>query len=353
MNSPAAKPVLSVIIPCFNEADGIDALAAALEPVLDAVEEANYEVLMVDDGSRDDTGAHIDTWRERNPRIHCIRLARNFGKEAAMSCGLHFAQGQCVVILDADLQDPPELIPEMLRRWRGGADIVLAHRALRRGDGWFKRFTAAGFYRVMSLLAGNAVPSNVGDFRLMDRRVVDALLHLPEKTRFMKGLMNYVGFSTDSLEYERPGRHSGSSRWSVWRLWNLALEGITSFSTAPLRAWGYLGFLFAAIGLGYAAWIVLRTLIHGVDVPGYASLATLLLFFSGLQLISIGILGEYLARVFIETKNRPLYVVERMDGFEPDWIDQRSQQVIGNIVLPRSQRRPVTTERFTTKRKAS
>ena len=351
----AAAPTLSVIIPCFNEADGIEALAAALEPVLTDIEGADYEVLVVDDGSRDQTLAQLEAWRERNPRVHFVRLARNFGKEAAMSCGLHFAQGQAVVILDADLQDPPALIPEMLDKWREGADIVLAHRSLRSEDGWFKRLTAAGFYRIMGVLAGNAVPANVGDFRLMDRRVVDALLHLPEKTRFMKGLMNYVGFGVETIEYERPGRHSGQSRWSIWRLWNLALEGITSFSTAPLRAWGYLGFLFAAIGLGYAAYIVLRTIMFGVDVPGYASLATLLLFFSGLQLISIGIIGEYLARVFVETKNRPLYVVERMDGFEPDWIDQRSQQILGNIVLPRSRQKSskASAERFNAKRRAS
>ncbi|TVQ35498.1 MAG: glycosyltransferase [Wenzhouxiangella sp.] len=335
MNTAVTAPVLSVIIPCFNEADGIEALAHALEPVLAAIDDQAYEVLLIDDGSRDQTLQRVEAWRARNPRVHFIRLARNFGKEAAMSCGLHFAQGQAVVILDADLQDPPTLIPDMLSRWRDGADIVLAHRALRREDGWFKRVTAAAFYRVMGVLAGSAVPANVGDFRLMDRRVVDALLHLPEKTRFMKGLMNYVGFEIETIEYERPGRHSGQTRWSIWRLWNLALEGITSFSTAPLRAWGYLGFLFAALGLVYAVWIVVRTLLHGVDVPGYASLATLILFFSGLQLISIGIIGEYLARVFIETKNRPLYVVERMDGFESDWVEERSQRVIGNIVLPR------------------
>ncbi len=339
MSADSAPPLLSVIIPCFNEADGIDALAQALEPVLDDIKDGDYEVLLVDDGSRDATLECIEAWRGRNPRVHFVRLARNFGKEAAMTCGLHFAQGRTVVILDADLQDPPALIPEMMEKWRQGADIVLAHRALRREDSWFKRLTAAAFYRVMSVLAGRAVPANVGDFRLMDRRVVDALLHLPEKTRFMKGLMNYVGFEISTIEYERPGRHSGTSRLSFWRLWNLALEGITSFSTAPLRAWGYLGFLFAALGLVYAGWIVVRTLLYGIDVPGYASLATLLLFFSGLQLISIGIIGEYLARIFIETKNRPLYVVERMDGFAPDWIIDRSQMVMGNIVLPRSRPR--------------
>ena len=335
MSSAAASPELSLVIPCFNEAEGLDSLSSALEPVLADLSVDGYEVVLVDDGSSDLTFQALQRWHERNPAIRPIRLARNFGKEAAMTCGLHFARGRAVVLLDADLQDPPGLIPTLIERWREGSDMVLAHRTLRNEDGWFKRLTAAAFYRVMSVLAGNKVPANVGDFRLMDRRVVDALLHLPEKTRFMKGLMNYVGFTVTTIDYVRPGRQSGQSRWSVWKLWNLALEGITSFSTAPLRAWGYLGFAFAGAALLYAAWIVLRTLLFGIDVPGYASLATMLLFFSGLQMISIGILGEYLARIFVESKNRPLYVVERMEGFDPTWIDEQSRRVVGNIVLPR------------------
>ena len=335
MSIDDSRPTISIVIPCHNEADSIESLAAALEPVLAGIEDGRCEIVLIEDGSQDDTFTRLLAWRERNPSVNVIRLARNFGKEAAMSCGLHFARGRAVILLDADLQDPPALIPEMVEKWRAGADIVLAHRRLRKEDGWFKRLTAAGFYRVMGLLAGGRVPANVGDFRLMDRRVVDALLKIPEKTRFMKGLMNYVGFSSTTIEYERPGRYIGSSRWSIWRLWNLALEGITSFSTAPLRAWGYLGFLFAAIGLTYAAWIVLRTLLFGTDVPGYASLATLILFFSGLQMVSIGIIGEYLARVFIETKNRPLYVVEHLAGFDSAWIEAQSSRVVGNIVLPR------------------
>jgi len=335
MPSAVAPPDLSLVIPCYNEADGLETLGAALAPVLAELPVEGYELVLVDDGSADPTFETLERWRERDPAVRVIRLARNFGKEAAMTCGLHFARGRAVVLLDADLQDPPELIPRMVERWRDGSDVVLAHRALRTEDGWFKRLTAAAFYRVIGLLAGSQVPANVGDFRLMDRRVVDALLHLPEKTRFMKGLMNYVGFRVSTIDYVRPGRRTGSSRWSPWKLWNLALEGITSFSTAPLRAWGYLGFAFAAAALAYAAWIVIRTLIYGIDVPGYASLATMLLFFSGLQMISIGILGEYLARVFVESKNRPLYVVDRMQGFDEVWVDEQARRVVGNIVLPR------------------
>jgi glycosyltransferase involved in cell wall biosynthesis len=335
MTPNETRPELSLIIPCFNESEGIVALSDALHRVMETLDAESVEIVAVDDGSSDDTFERLLSWREQCPEVQVIRLARNFGKEAAMTCGLHLASGRSVVILDADLQDPPELIPAMLERWRAGADMVLAHRSLRDEDGWFKRISAAAFYRLMGMLARNRVPANVGDFRLMDRRVVDALLHLPEKTRFMKGLMNYVGFKVEIIDYVRPARHTGVSRWSVWRLWNLALEGITSFSTAPLRAWGYLGFLFAFLALLYASFIVIRTLIWGVDVPGYASLATLILFFSGLQMFSIGILGEYLARIFIETKNRPLYVVQQIEGFDADWIEGQRQRVVGNIVLPR------------------
>lgn len=332
MNDSKPRPLVSVVVPCFNEAEVIPALRRQLASVLAALD-GDYEIIAVDDGSRDGTRELLDAWRADDPAVRIIGLARNFGKEAALSCGLHFTHGRAVAILDADLQDPPELLHDMLAKWRTGSDIVLARRRHRRGDGWFKRVTAAGFYRLMSLLAGGRVPANVGDFRLMDRRVVEVIGHLPEKTRFMKGLMNYAGFRADHIEYERPARAGGRSHWSPWRLWNLAIEGVTSFSTVPLRAWGYIGVLVALAGMAYAAFIVARTLIYGVDVPGYASIVTLILFFSGVQLISIGILGEYLARVFIETKNRPLYVVERMDGFDREWVAARRDDILGNIVL--------------------
>lgn len=333
-------PLLSVVIPCFNEGEGIVQLARALEPVLEDVDGGDYEVLVVDDGSRDETANCLQAWRETNPRVRIIRLARNFGKEAALTCGLHFAAGQAVVVMDADLQDPPELIPSMLEKWREGFDVVLARRRMRNEDGWFKRLTATLFYRLMNRLAGSAVPPDVGDYRLMDRRVVAAIARLPENTRFMKGLMNTVGFRSTWLYYDRPARASGRSKWGFWRLWNLAIEGITSFSTLPLRVWSYIGIVFALFGLAYAAFIVLRTLIHGVDVPGYASIVTLILFFSGLQLISIGIIGEYLARVVVETKNRPLYVVDWMEGMDPDWVARRSNDILGNIVVPAGDHMP-------------
>ncbi|MEM1080705.1 MAG: glycosyltransferase family 2 protein, partial [Pseudomonadota bacterium] len=236
-------PLLSIVVPCFNEAAAIPKLAGALEPVLASTCSDDYEVVLIDDGSRDNTADAIDQWCSSNARVCGLFLSRNFGKEAALSCGLHFARGRAVVILDADLQDPPDLIPAMLARWRDGADVVLAKRVARKRDGWIKRITARAFYRVMAWLAESMVPPQVGDFRLLDRRVVDALAQLPERTRFMKGLMNYAGFKIDALEYERPGRSTGQSQWSLWRLWNLALDGITSFTTVPLRAWSYLGVL--------------------------------------------------------------------------------------------------------------
>lgn len=330
----SATPELSIVIPCFNEADAIDALAERLQPILQQCCGEDYEVVLVDDGSQDRTREKIFEWRARNDRVIALMLARNFGKEAALSCGLHFARGRAVVILDADLQDPPELIPDMLKRWKDGADIVLARRISRKSDGWIKRTTARLFYRLMSWLAESMVPPQVGDFRLMDRRVIDALAQLPERTRFMKGLMNYVGFRVETIDYDRPARSAGGSSWSLWRLWNLALDGITSFSTVPLRAWSYLGTVIALIGMSYAGWIVLRTLIYGIDVPGYASLVTMILFFSGLQLISIGILGEYLGRILIETKDRPIYVIDEVEGVDPDWLKSRRERIRANLVLP-------------------
>ena len=340
----SATPELSIVIPCFNEADAIDALAEHLEPILEQCCGAGYEILLVDDGSRDRTRDKLLEWRARNDRVVALMLARNFGKEAALSCGLHFARGRAVVILDADLQDPPELIPDMLERWKAGADIVLARRMSRKSDGWIKRTTARLFYRLMAWLAESMVPPQVGDFRLMDRRVIDALARLPERTRFMKGLMNYVGFKVETVDYDRPARSAGRSHWSLWRLWNLALDGITSFSTVPLRAWSYLGTVIALIGMSYAGWIVLRTLIYGIDVPGYASLVTMILFFSGLQLISIGILGEYLGRILIETKDRPIYVIDGAEGMEADWLESRRDHIRANLVLPSVRdREPLTS----------
>jgi glycosyltransferase involved in cell wall biosynthesis len=300
-------PTLSVIVPMYNESQGLDRLFDALVPILDGLDE-RYEIVCVDDGSGDDTLARLLAKRETVPNLVIGEFSRNFGKEAAMSAGLDLARGQAVVPIDADLQDPPDLIPRMLESWREGHDVVLARRADREADGPLKRFTAWAFYKTHNVLAEHPIPENVGDFRLMDRKVVDVVTRLPERRRFMKGLFAWAGFKTAVIDFDRPERAAGRSNWNYWRLWNFALEGITSFSSVPLRLWSYVGALVAVLSFLYATAIIARTLIFGADVPGYASLLTVMLFLGGLQLLSLGLLGEYIGRIYSEVKGRPLYV---------------------------------------------
>jgi glycosyltransferase involved in cell wall biosynthesis len=247
-----------------------------------------------------------------DPRIRIVDLSRNFGKEAALTAGLEAVTGQVVVPIDVDLQDPPEVILEMIARWREGYEVVLGHRVSRRNDSWAKQTSANWFYRLHNKISDQPLPENVGDFRLMDRCVVEALQTLPESRRFMKGLFAWVGFRTTHVDYERPERVAGESKFNGWRLWNFALEGITSFSTDPLKVWTYLGMCVSLVSFSFAIFIVLRTLFTGVDVPGYASLMVAVTFLGGLQLIGIGVLGEYLGRTYIESKRRPVYLVRRV-----------------------------------------
>ncbi|MEI8054692.1 MAG: glycosyltransferase family 2 protein [bacterium] len=237
---------------------------------------------------------------------------RNFRKEAALTAGIDFATGDAVIPIDADLQDPPELIVTMLQKWEEGFEVVLAKRRKRLGDSWLKRNSANCFYKFHNWLADFKIPDNVGDFRLMDRAVVEALKKLSERQRFMKGLFAWIGFKSTIIEYDRSIRISGTTKWNKWKLWNFAIDGITSFSTLPLRIWSYLGFLLALFAFLYGSWIMLRTVISGVDLPGYASLFVAILFIGGVQLIGIGVLGEYLGRVYQETKQRPIYVVRKI-----------------------------------------
>lgn len=304
-------PVLSVVIPMYNEEDGLSVLLDRLCPVLDALGES-YEIVCIDDGSRDGTLAALKAAQERIPQIVAVELSRNFGKESALSAGLDLARGQAVIPFDADLQDPPDLIPALVAKWREGFDVVLARRENRKAEGHLKRFTAWAFYRTHNVLAEHPIPNNVGDFRLMDRRVVDVLKQLPERRRFMKGLFAWVGFKTATIDFERAARAAGDTKWNYWKLWNFALEGITSFSSLPLRFWSYVGAAVAAISFLYAAFIVLFTLFAGIDVPGYASLLVIVLFLGGLQLLSLGLLGEYVGRIYAEVKGRPLYVLRRV-----------------------------------------
>jgi glycosyltransferase involved in cell wall biosynthesis len=318
MAPTAGEPVeLSLVVPMYNEAAGLDAFFARLIPTLEAIT-PRYEVIGVDDGSTDGTLARLCAMHLGNRRIKAVALSRNFGKEAALSAGLDFARGAAVIPIDADLQDPPELVGDLVAAWRQGYQVVLARRTDRDGDSLPKRLTARLFYRLINRLSEVPIPADVGDFRLLDRRVVEALRQMPERMRFMKGLFAWAGFRQTTIDYRRPARVAGRSKWIYWRLWNLALAGITSFSTAPLRVWSYVGLTTAALGLLYLGYILARTLLQGVDVPGYASLICILLLSSGLNMIGLGILGEYLGRVFMEVKQRPLYLVAQTMGFEAD-----------------------------------
>jgi polyisoprenyl-phosphate glycosyltransferase len=276
--------------------------------VLDCVPGIRFEVICVDDGSRDDTLQRLIALVDRDVRFSVLELSRNFGKEAALSAGLDAATGDAVIPIDADLQDPPELIPALIAAWQKGADVVLPERRDRESETFLKRNTAKLFYRLHNWLSQVQIPANVGDFRLLDKSVLEALRQLPERQRFMKGLFAWVGFKTATVDYRREGRRAGSTKYSWSALVNLSLEGLTSFSTEPLRLCAYAGALTAAMAVLYAGF----TLIEGVDVPGYASLLIAILFLGSLQLIGIGLLGEYVGRVYMETKQRPTYLVRRV-----------------------------------------
>lgn len=297
----------------YNEEEMVPILIERLTAAL-VGQVSSYEILCINDGSRDGTAVALADAHARDPRVHVINLSRNFGKETALTAGLDHAAGRAVIPMDADLQDPPELIGEMLTKWREGFDVVCAVRRKRSTDSFLKRHTARGFYSVMSRLSGIEITSDAGDFRLMDRRVVVALSRLRERNRFMKGLFSWVGYRRTQVEYDRPERAAGKTKFNYWKLWNLALDGITGFSTLPLRIAGYLGALFAVAALFYALFLVARTLIWGVDVPGYASLMVAVLLLGGIQLVVLGTMGEYLGRVYGETKQRPLYLTDSMLG---------------------------------------
>lgn len=305
------EPTISLVVPFYNEGDGVDLFFERVVPTLQDLA-ASYEIVCVDDGSKDDTLAYLLRYAGQNSSVRVIELSRNFGKESALTAGIEHASGQAVIPMDADLQDPPELIAAMMDAWRNGSDVVLARRIDRSTDSYLKRVTAKLFYHFHNRVSDTKIPDNVGDFRLMSRQVVEALKQLPERQRFMKGLFAWVGFRTSVVDYVRENRSFGKTKFSGWKLWNFALEGFTSFSTAPLRVWTYIGLIGTAFTLGLALFIVLRTLIHGVDVPGYASLLVSVLFFGSLQLLSIGLLGEYIGRIYLETKQRPNYIVRKI-----------------------------------------
>ena len=315
--SRSATPMISVVVPVKDEEDGVWRFVERVSEVLrKIVRKEDWEILFVDDGSTDETLAAIAAAHFREPHVRAISLSRNFGKEAAITAGLEHARGRAVVPMDVDMQDPPEVLAEMVAKWREGYDMVFGVRRSRASDSMSKRMTAGLFYRAHNWISNDKIPENAGDFRLLDRKVVDAIRTLPERNRFMKGLFAWAGFRQTAIEYDRVERSVGASKFSYWKLWTLALDGITSASTAPLRVWSYLGALIAFLALCYAVFIAVRTLILGVDMPGYASIMVSVLFLGGVQLISLGILGEYVGRILTETKQRPLYVVRDKIGFD-------------------------------------
>lgn len=309
------RPFLSIVVPVFNEETGIDPFLERLRPILSAQDLRGYEIIFVNDGSRDSTLKVLEARAASGPDIRVIDLARNFGKELALTAGIDHASGDAVIPIDVDLQDPPELIPDMIARWQDGFDVVLAARSDRSSDTWFKRVTASLFYRIMMRLSDVEIPPQAGDFRLIDRRVVEALKLMPERARFMKGVFAWVGFRTTTVYFKRERRLTGEPQQRLGKLVRHAVDGIVSFTSLPLRIWSVIGAIIAAFALIYMILVVVRTLFWGADVPGYASLVVLLLFFSGLILLSIGVLGEYIARIFIEVKQRPLYIVRETTNF--------------------------------------
>ena len=310
MNALTAAPTLSVIVPAFNEAEVLRAFHARLDRVMRSLGES-WELIFVNDGSRDGTLAIMEELHRANPHVAVVNLSRNFGKEIAITAGIDHAAGQAVIIIDADLQDPPELIPDLVASWRQGFDTVYAQRRQRDGETWLKKATARGFYRLMQHLGQVQLPPNTGDFRLISRRVVDALTQLRERHRFMKGLFAWVGFPSKAIPYDRAPRQAGRSKWNYWKLWNFAIEGITGFTVMPLKLATYLGLVVGLLAALYLAVVVAKTLLFGNPVAGYPSLMAVVLFMGGAQLVTLGVIGEYLGRIFNETKQRPLYFVER------------------------------------------
>ena len=304
---------VTVLVPVFNEVEVLPELLDRLETMACAAD-IDFDWLFVDDGSRDGSRELLRAAARRNPRLTLLELSRNFGKEAAMSAGFDHAAGDAVVVLDADLQDPPELIPEMVAAWQEGADVVCMRRRSRAGETHFKRASAHLFYRLLNRLADCEIPEDVGDFRLLSRPVVEALRQLPEQARYMKGLFAWVGFSSRVIDYDRAPRSAGESKWNAIGLLGLAIEGITSFSIAPLRWVALLGLTVAGAGLMFGLWIAIKTAVLGEAVAGYPSLVTLITILGGMQLFALGIVGEYVGKGFIEAKRRPVYLVSSVHG---------------------------------------
>jgi glycosyltransferase involved in cell wall biosynthesis len=309
------SPVVSIVAPAYNEAKNLAAFVAAMTPVLDGLGEP-WEIVFVDDGSRDDTLGVLLAARAADPRLKIVGLARNFGKDVALSAGLAHARGRAVIPIDCDLQHPPELIPEMVAKWRAGADMVVGVRTRRSEEGVLRRTGARLYYRLMRRMTNVAIPAHAGDFRLLDRKIVDVINQMPERCRFMKGIFAWPGFKIETVAFQANARTGGRTTWSFWKLWRFALDGLFSFSTVPLKLWTYLGGLSAAGAFIYLVITLIQKIFFGIAAPGYASLLIVMLGLNGLLLLSNGIQGEYIARIFEEVKGRPLFVVANKWGFD-------------------------------------
>lgn len=308
-----SRQSLTIVIPVLNEAGNLDALIARLKPVLESLGKA-WDVLFIDDGSSDGTLARLREIHAADSRIRAVALSRNFGKELALAAGLRYATGDAAIMIDADLQHPPELMREFVAKWDEGYEIVYGQRADRKTDGVVRRTLARGFYASFHALSRTPIPDGAGDFRLLDRKAIDAMNRLSERERFNKGLYSWIGFRSIGVPYDVAERHEGRGKWGARRLLHFALDGITSFSTVPLRIWSYLGLLISLVALVYSVYVLVWTLVFGADLPGFPTIVISIMFFSGVQLISLGVIGEYLGRVYEEVKGRPLYVVSEEIG---------------------------------------
>ena len=307
---------VSIIVSMYNEEDSLGLFFEKINQEIDKNSKYQFEIICVDDGSLDNTYDRLCEYANKDKRIKIIKFSRNFGKEYGMMAGFKFAKGRCAIPMDVDLQDPPVLISQFIQKWEEGYDMVYGIRNDRKGDTLLKRLTAKMFYKIYNLLTKSPIPYNAGDYRLIDRKVINVILSLNEKNIFMKGIFGWTGFKSIGIKYTREKRCAGVSKWNYWKLWNFALDGITASTTFPLRVWTYLGGLLSLSGVFYAFYIILRTIINGVDVPGYASLLVFILLLGGIQMVILGIIGEYIGRIFIEVKSRPIYIIEDKVNFD-------------------------------------
>lgn len=304
------KKLITILVPAYNEEDVLYMLYERLSKLMNSIPNYDFEILLINDGSKDNTLTIMKELRRHDKRICYLNLSRNYGKETAMIAGLDYAKGDAVIIIDADLQDPPELIPEMIEYWEQGYDDVYAKRKSRKGESWLKKFTSKMYYRTLQSVTKIEIQKDTGDFRLLDRRCVEALKQIRESQRYTKGLFSWIGYNKKEILYDRDPRAAGKTKWNYKKLIDLSIDGITSFTTAPLRWSAIIGVLVSLIGFIYMLFIIIKTLIYGIDMPGYASTMVVILFLGGIQLIFLGVIGEYLGRAFYETKNRPIYFVD-------------------------------------------